>query len=771
MNKIELILDKSIFEISQFNAAQIEVLNEMIDNNISEDQVCIIAHPSVNELSYSVLYEYLSKGNSITSVEYQKYLNIDTDRINDIIVNIYLGKLHGLSEDQISLYAQKSVFNIKIARLLVEKSKDASPEQLSQLVNGKFGTQSIVGKQAIQDYINGEVDLDHVLCLRTFENLTQDNYEFIKKADNRTMSILNDAIKQDILTDKPLSDQYIIIQSINIGDNYNIVSEYFNKGKCTFDTLDTFNKLVQYRKRVNEHLDFAKRENYLYDYYNNSFSSNLLFIRAINSNFNICYCNSNSYLKFGDIIYLIAWYSKDNYICYRNHSDSDSISFKDEFSSFDEYLEVFINTNGFKDYIQAKWIDKLPENEINIIKQGITLLQFLLDLYKTKKDKETEIPYLEEQLKDATYKQIAEVICMKENKCSNDEIHLYIEKYLSSTKCLPSMYFNNEDKNYSKYWNISAFLQLNDQNMILDDMYRLKEADFSDEDIQFVIDNKLIIGSSDPVQKQLVEVYKDFGSVNLQLYSERMYITKDDDYTQQVVSNYSYAKSVFKNKVKCIGYYISNYIKFRIPENLLQYIDNFDDDTLVKILGYDSYGNDFSIVFFLKLSTISNDFKTLKSIYDNKNLDIDTIKKFNQETENEKVTKDVLVKFCKDNNVELPSELFEDQVEVSIEKSVEYFGSSKNFKPIKYDDETTYIDIIGNKALKGSHIITFNKEEDESYEYIFEITHKDDNLTYSSKITTKKDVKDAITKSIALIENIEEYKEYANELQDLLKSI
>ena len=769
MNKIELILDKSIFEINQFSAAQIAVLNEMVANNISEDQVCIIAHPSVNELSYSVLYEYLSKGNSITSVEYQKYLNIDTDRINDIIVNVYLGKLHGLSDDQISLYAQKSVFNIKIARLLVEKSKDASPEQLSQLINGKFGTQSIVGKQAIQDYINGELDLDHLLCLRTLDNLTQDTYEIIKKADNRVMSVLNEAITQKILTDEPLSAQPRIIQSINIGDNYNdIVSEYFNNGRCTFDTLDTFNKLVQYRKLVNSNANhyrnFESTEENLYNYCTN-FSSNSLFIRAINSNLDVYYYyyyeDKSDPLMFNDISCLIVNYFSDDYIWKRS---SHIILYKEEFSSFNEYLEVFINTNGFKDYVQAKWIDKLSEKEINNIKQGISYLQSLLDLYKTKKDKETEIPYLEEHLKDATLTQIAEVIHMKENKCSNDEIHLYIEKYLSSTKCLPSMYFNNEDKNYSKYWNISAFLQINDQDIALNDMYRLKEADFSDEDIQFVIDNRIILYNS-PVQKQLIEVYKDYGAVNLQFCDCENRVTRDNSYAQSIVSNYNYAKSVFKNKVKCIGFYISYDDKYRIPKNLVQYIDNFDDDNLREILRYPGYYIDMC----LKLSTISTDFKTLKSIYDN--MGSTTIEKFNQETENEKLTKDVVVKFCKDNDIKLPSDLFEDQVEVSIERSVEYFGSSKNFKPIKYDDETTYIDIIGNKALKGSHIITFNKEEDESYEYIFEIVHKEDNLTYSSKITTKKDVKDAITKSIALIENIEEYKEYADELQELLKSI
>ena len=212
MNHIEQILSNSVFNSSEFNASQINALNEMVNNDISEEQVCIIAHPAVNELSYSILYDYLTK-HHITSNEYQTYLNIDVNRVNDIIINVYLGKLHGLSDEQINLYAQRSVFNIKIARLLVEHAKDASPEQLSKLVNGKFGTKSIIGKQAIQDYINGDLSLDKLLCMSILEEISQDEYEFIKKADRRILSILNDAFTRgfignstkDLLKDKHLN--------------------------------------------------------------------------------------------------------------------------------------------------------------------------------------------------------------------------------------------------------------------------------------------------------------------------------------------------------------------------------------------------------------------------------------------------------------------------------------------------------------------------------------------------------------------------------------
>lgn len=48
MNHIEQILSNSVFNSNEFNTSQINALNEMVNNDISEEQVCIIAHPAVN---------------------------------------------------------------------------------------------------------------------------------------------------------------------------------------------------------------------------------------------------------------------------------------------------------------------------------------------------------------------------------------------------------------------------------------------------------------------------------------------------------------------------------------------------------------------------------------------------------------------------------------------------------------------------------------------------------------------------------------------------
>ena len=768
MNKIELILENSIFNVNQFDAGQIAALNEMAVN-IPSEQVGIIAHPSVNELTYSVLYDYLSKGNSITSVEYQKYINIDLDRINAIIINVYLGKLHGLSDELISLYAQKSVFNIKIARLLVEKSKDLPTEQLEQLVIGKFSSGNIVGKMAIQDYINNELSLEQLLTLTYCDKLTQDNYEYIKQqTDSRLLSILKNYFKE-YKPEIALQKSYYIKQSYNIDNYFECITDgandtfknAINNGHPVhFDSIDTYHR---FKELFKENLDKTPNEmdKMLAEYkYEISFSSSCFKLENIERLYYYdCKESEVKYLKTNDDVYhniIYLYYHNDTIFYDRNNSDNRR-TYKDEFPTLDEFCTVCADTNGFKDYVQAKYIDKVSDEELNLIKQGKSTLEILYSLYKTKKDKETEIPYLEEHLKDATAKQINEVICMKKNKCSNDEIHLFIEKYLSCTKCLPTMYYNND---YNKYFSsISEFLQLNDiDNMKLDDIVRLKEAKCTDEEIQYCCTHNIGVGS-DPVQRELL-------SIIMKNNWSSFYITETDDITKITIDNYNFAVANFKNKPKSIERIVAKNYSIEIKPHLLKYIDNFDDDTFSKIIDND-YESHF-INFCLKMSSISIDYKILRKMYD----DIDTNKEIDDFADvDEKVTKDVVIKFCKKAKIDVPKDLFEDQIENVIEKSVDYFGSSKNFKPIQYDDETIYVDIVGNKELKGNHIITFNKEENNDYEYIFEIAHKEDTLTYTSKIATKKDVTEAINKSIALIENIDEYKEYVEELQEMLKSI
>ena len=767
MNKIELILADSTYAVEQFTNEQIATLNEMIDNKISTEQIAIIAHPSVNELSYSVLFDYLSKGHSITSQEYQKYLNIDAARINDIIVNVYLGKLHGLSEEQINLYARRDVFNIKVARLLVEKSKDASTDQLNQIVNGRFGTKSIVGKQAIQDYLNNDLSLEKLLSLTACNELTQDNYEYIKNADSRVLSIIKGFYTHFNNNTTNLAHNYYVQQSIQIDNNNTCITNNIYIGReilnktIHFDSLDTYNKFyTMYKIIADSDSNYQKYLPNLFKFYNYNFISNNPFIKLVDMKDTGIYYLYSDGIKINAAIYNILYCYYDTNTQNRFINWKNDTTYRNEFEDLDDYLTTFINTHGFKDYIEAKWINKLTENGMNIIKKGLNLLDYLFDLYKTEKDKETEIPYLKEHLENVTDKYISEIICMKENKCTNDEIHLFIEKYLSNYKFTPTVYFDKENE-YQKDWSISEFLAFENSQIDLDDLSRLKKL--TSEEIKYIVENNLKLDDNSPIQKDLIKLCME----NKWTYE---YITWSNSETEEILNNYKFVKTHFKNKPKCIEYLTFNDKKvLYIVNHLLKNISNFDDKTMYEIMAE----SPSFINFALKLSPIITDLQKLRSIYRkiHNNSSEDKIKDFNMQ--DEKITADVIVKFCKKENITVPQEIAEllpANMDSVIEKSVDYFGSSKNFKPIKYDDETIYVDIIGNKALKGSHIITFNKENEE-YEYIFEIVHEDDTLNYSAKITTKKDVIDAINKSIALIENIDEYKEYASELQEMLKTI
>ena len=774
MNQIEQILANSLYESSKFTASQIQALNEMIDLGINIEQIGIIASPSVSVLSYSILADYL-KDHTITINEYNKYLSIDKDRIDDIIINVYLGKMHGLTEEQINLYANKSCKNIKQSRLIVEKYKDNIPsDKLNKIITSKCGNDSVEGKMLIQEFLLGNVSVDRFLITRIF-------------------SEINDKIVKDIMT----GDERLI-------QLYQSYCTYKNNNNFDNDADSVYKYIHLVYKLTSDNTAYANGYLYNSKYYDEYINSNLRFDssytlfcfitnyhdnRVYDLNLTITkhmvnhdteekvkfyYINREGKLDLGNryalldayLIGIICIYEPNT--TYYNHTWQ-------EILSWDEFY-VMYEKDQCKSFIKA--ISKGNNNTDVILKYYDYADNFvdLIKLYKTKKDKETEIPYLTEQLKNATNDQIKEVICMKENKCSNDEIHYFIEKYLSKitddTTIKPTTYYNDSD--YSKYFTITQYLDYSKFDIKSDTLLELKQANCTNEEFEFVLNNiNKIIFDDDPVQRELIQLCMNIGVNN---FKDKYYITGNSEYKDKKIQKYNDVKSAFKNKPNCLTFYVfyMSY-NFNIPEHLVTYVDNFDDDTLLKVLHHaDHSSSDSYINFALQMSTMTTNVDEITKLYDKicDKSNESKVEEFNDI--DEKITTDVIVKFCKKNDVDVPDfvkDLIPESIDTTIEKSVEYFDSSKNFKPIKYDDETIYVDIIGNKALKGSHIITFNKEEDDDYEYIFEIAHEDDTLTYSAKITTKKDVKECITKSIALIENIDEYNEYVEELQNLLKTI
>ena len=769
MNQIIQILANSIYAAEEFKDSQIQALNEMLDLGINIEQIGIIASPSVSVLSYSILADYL-KDHTITLSEYNKYLSIDKDRVNAIIINVYLGKMHGLTEEEINLYANKSCKYIKQSRLIVEKYKDIIPrDKLNKIMTSKCGSDSIEGNMLIQEFLLGNVSVDRFLITCIFSKINEEIAKDIMTGDERLIQLYQNycTYKNNNHFDNEADKVYAYIHLVY---------------ELTLDNTAYANDYIYfsskyYNEYINGNLRFDSSYSLFYfinkSHDNNVYDLNLTITkRMVNQDtkekVDLYYINSDGELDSrqrytlldGYLSEIICWYEPNT--TYYKHTWQEILSWDEFYAMYkkDQCKSCLKAISKGKDIdVVLKYYD-YADNFADLIK-----------LYTTKKDKETEIPYLTEQLKNATNDQIKEVICMKENKCSNDEIHYFIEKYLSKitddTTIRPTTYYNDSD--YSKYFTITQYLDYLKFDIDSSDLLKLKQANCTDEEFEFVLNNiNKIKFDNEPLQRELIQLYMNIGVNN---FEGKLYITSSSELKDNRIQRYNDVKSIFKNKPKCIFFCIlHDSPHINIPEHLVTYIDNFDDETLCKILNK----SQLYLNFALQMSNVTTNIDEINEGYNKIHKSNESkVEEFNNI--DKKITTDVIVKFCKNNKVDVPDfvkDLIPESIDTTIEKSVEYFDSSKNFKPIKYDDETIYVDIIGNKALKGSHIITFNKEEDDdNYEYIFEIAHEDDTLTYSAKIATKKDVKECITKSIALIENIDEYNEYVEELQNLLKTI
>ena len=766
MNHIEQILANSIYESNQFSQDQIDILNEMYDAKIDPEQIGIVAHPDVSELSYSILADYL-KENTITSNEYAKYLNVDPQRINDVIINVYLGKMHGLSEEQIALYIQKEVYNIKIARILVERSKDIPAETLEKLVCGKFGSDSLIGKLAIQDYINGDLSIDNLMLLESVSKISEDNYHYIKNiADKKEYAIVKYCFDNDPLyaKDFTLQGSKQIKQSMKITETTFIDSCFPDDIFINCDTYDTYRTLYKY---------YSNNIQKAIAYYNYTFTANNALIKFIKLNKDFTgYSRSSSY----DSDNLIrAWFDHRT-----NYSDDSEISklveFAKLFDTLDDLLMVFINnTRYFNLYNISREFNK---QDAPFLKDGCSqALCKLLALYTTKKDIETEIPYLKENLKDFTESNIGNIAGLKKAGCSNADIHYAIENYKDNIigNYLRTHYMSNYFYSFCSYKKFVTYYEYFDGSCRPLYCYlSLKKQGATSGQLDFFTNNKDHLDFSyincEPNLKFL-ELLQQAGIPD----GNEINICIDDSIYEEYVKNYKYAMHNFKDKPKCIGLYLTNLdVCTNINKKLILYIEKFDDDNFYSILNgnCDEERKKIFIEFCLKMCDISTNYTTLYRLFDNAYDNSKNKVKAFVEVE-EKVTKDVIVSFCKACKVD--SSVSASIIPVSSEEFVQdkiitSFNNSKNFKAIQYDSDNVFVDIIGNKKLLGTHVIKFSKDDSE-YKYIFEIKHEDDVLNYEAKIATSTDVKQAIQKSIDLIAGIKEYQEYVEELENLLKNV
>ena len=763
MNQIEQILANSIYESSQFKHDQIQALNEMLDLGINIEQIGIIASPSVSVLSYSILTDYL-KDHTITINEYNKYLSIDKDRINDIIINVYLGKMHGLTEEQLNLYTNKSCKNIKQSRLIVEKYKDDIPsDKLNKIITSKCGSDSVEGKMLIQEFLLGNVSLDRFLITCIF-------------------SEINDEIVKDIMT----GDERLI-------QLYQSYSTYENNKYFTNKALDVYAYIHLVYELTSDNTAYTN--SYLHiSHYNEYISGNLRFDSSYSLFYFICkhsthdgYSNLNltitKHMVDHDTEESVDFYhinekgaieSECNYryslleayltgkICkyalnttYYNHTWQ-------EMFSWDEFYAMY-EKDRCKSFINAIANDKDTDVVLKYYNYAENFVD-LIKLYTTKKDKETEIPYLEENLKDADEQKIKNIIYLKAKlKVTNEDIHYYIENYTGNFT--PQIY----KVHFSEYMKFTEFVDLSKKFNDVDCAivyFKFKLQGATKDELQYFIDNSSKLSyntnTTNTVRLAILRIIIKIGIDNV--YSNSIYFN-DSDYINYL-KNYNYAVTNFKNKPKCIGYYCGNLYKENtdINKNLLSNIEKFTDDSFYDILRRTIQ----FINFCLKMADISTDYKTLADLYEK----IDDNYKLHEFVDkDEKVTKDVIIRFLK--NCKVDSSILATVIPVPVDEFIQdtvtdSFNNSKNFKAIPYDENHLFIDIINNPELIGIHVIKFSKLDEETFKYIFEI-NQEDNLSYSTDIKTKHDVINAINKSIDIISSRSEYSIYIEELQDILK--
>lgn len=241
-----LIMANSVYNVSAFNEQQLdELANLKYNAKLYDEDIIKIAQPQINALSYNIIGDFVITGGNFNAKEFNDYVRRDSTRIDDIICNVYLGKMRGLSNEQIDLYAQSTTPDIKIARLLVEKCKDDfTEEELHKIVTKTFGNKSTLGKFIIQDFINGNLEKEQLFAISNFETITQDIYDFVLTASKQELAILSTL--GDVTYFKYIKRVIAVIPSameyVDIVDN-------FEKHNITFESVDGYNKFRNFASR------------------------------------------------------------------------------------------------------------------------------------------------------------------------------------------------------------------------------------------------------------------------------------------------------------------------------------------------------------------------------------------------------------------------------------------------------------------------------------------------------------------------------------------
>ena len=231
---ITSILENSIYSYEQFTQIQLAALIKIVKSGISIEQTTIIANPAFSITTYTCLYNYLLRY-PITSQELNNYISKNPDKINDIIYNVYVGKLRGLLDEQIELLFNPRVKNIKISRILIEKCKELDISTLTNLITVNFKLSSKYGELLIIDFLNDTISLQKLLLVKDYVDISKDLYDVLKTYNETNLEFLK---QPQAIEDCGRSAKLLL----NI---FNEVKVYFIDARNVLDTLYKNNIKIQ----------------------------------------------------------------------------------------------------------------------------------------------------------------------------------------------------------------------------------------------------------------------------------------------------------------------------------------------------------------------------------------------------------------------------------------------------------------------------------------------------------------------------------------------
>ena len=443
--------------------------------------------------------------------------------------------------------------------------------------------------------------------------------------------------------------------------------------------------------------------------------------------------------------------------------------FKDTFD-FIEFVDIFLKTEGFKTYFKYK--DAYPE----YVDKGYSYnLLFLIDLANNHSkiiNKQEEVNYLISK-SDIIENYKKDIEALYKNK--PELVHIYIENYIETNRIefRPSDYYDWA-RWLSTIYTIEQFLDLDkifetkDHCSYIIELIKYCE-DFGidkNEIIQFYANNfkkfklSAYISSDDAYIVYLC--YKIPGLVNASNL-ERLYHIWNDLKASNV--KYIMNNNIFTNMeafVDILYEYLSKENMKKYMDSLKNYSSSLSEDDQITIskttipvfvllkTALNMSNSDILKYYKLLLDTTGNYAKiNVYDKFDIMNINISEVRNYTYKLLKELNDKD-LCKYL--NGLDAYAEF-----KKYINNFINILNDNSDFKVIEYDNETTFIDVLGIPEIKGEHIISIN-DNSLTYDIRFKLVLDDINFNKNIVTNNKNEFNTYLLEFIDVLSNADNNK-------------